>query len=259
MPSAEQAAPLIPAGTYAVVLVLSFLSALTTCAGVALALWLRGHASTIAAGIGFSAGIMLIISVAELLPRAGSEAGLHAVAIAAGLGVAITWLLNAILPHTHLAGDEAGVLPAGVVSATYLVPLGLIIHDVPEGYAMASAYVSSPSAGVVVALGIALHNLPEEFAISAAALAARSRTWLFGAAFLSSLAEPLGALLGLFAVDFALVLNAHVMAFAAGAMLFIALHELVPLARRYGRWEPIFLGVALSALAYFGLGRAVAV
>lgn len=257
MPPLDQAAPLLPAATYGVVLLLSLLSTVTTCAGVALALWIRERAGPVALGIGFSTGIMLLISLVELVPRGLSEAGPYAVAAAAASGGLAVWLLNLVLPHTHLAA-ERGLLRAGVVSAAYLVPLGLIIHDVPEGFAMASAYVSAPSAGVVVALGIALHNIPEEFAMSLAALGAKSKRYLFGMAALSSLAEPAGALLGLVAVDLALALNAHLMAFAAGAMLFVSLHELAPLARRYGRPGMFIAGNALAALVYLGLDRLVA-
>jgi ZIP family zinc transporter len=83
----------------------------------------------------------------------------------------------------------------------------------------------------------------------------RSKRLLFVAAFVSALAEPLGAILGLVAVGIAPALNAHFMAFAAGAMLFVSIHELVPMARRY-RHLGLFVGGALaSALVYWLLAR----
>ena len=83
----------------------------------------------------------------------------------------------------------------------------------------------------------------------------RSQRLLFGAAFLSALAEPLGAILGLVAVRIAPSLNTHFMAFAAGAMLFVSIHELVPMVRRYRRVVPFFGGALLSALVYSLLAR----
>ena len=133
--------------------------------------------------------------------------------------------------------------------------LGLILHDVPEGFAMANAYIASPQLGVLVAVAIALHNVPEEFAMAVPAVVIRSRRFLYGAALLSALAEPLGAVIGLLAVGVAPALNAHFMAFAAGAMVFVSLHELVPMARRYRNKGMFVAGMAVSALVYALLGR----
>ncbi|HEY7555183.1 MAG TPA: ZIP family metal transporter [Candidatus Binatia bacterium] len=94
---------------------------------------------------------------------------------------------------------------------------------------------SMTALGLLVALAIALHNLPKEFAMSVPAVVLKSKGFLFGAALLSALAEPLGAVIGLVAVGLAPALNAHFMAFAAGAMLFVSIHELIPMARRYRR------------------------
>jgi ZIP family zinc transporter len=123
---------------------------------------------------------------------------------------------------------------------------------------MASAYVASPSLGVLVALVIALHNLPEEFAMSVPAVAVRSKKFLFGAAALSALAEPLGAVIGLVAVGIAPRLNAHFMAFAAGAMLFVSIHELVPMARRHRHLGLCLLGILASAVVYASLAAVTA-
>jgi zinc transporter, ZIP family len=89
------------------------------------------------------------------------------------------------------------------MASAYLVAVGLILHDVPEGFAMANAYIASPSLGVLIGLAIALHNLPKEFAMAVPAVTLRSRRFLFGAALLSTLAEPMGAIIGLVAVGIA--------------------------------------------------------
>lgn len=216
-----------------IVLLLSLLSFATTFMGVGLALILRDSGKFIATGIGFSAGIMLLISLFDLLPEANAIVGLFDVSTSAALGVIVIWTANVATPHTHLVG-EAGAIDPRLVRSVYLIVLGLVLHDLPEGFAMANAYVASPSLGVLVAIAITLHNLPEEFAMAVAAVTLRSTRFLFGAAFLSALAEPVGAVLGLAAVHVQPAFNAYFLAFAAGAMSFVAVHELVPMVRRVG-------------------------
>jgi ZIP family zinc transporter len=168
------------------------------------------------------------------------------------LGAALVWSAHVIVPHTHLVPEDGLVDPALLRSGT-LVVFGLVLHDVPEGFAMANAYVASPSLGVLVALAIALHNMPEEFAVSVPAVATRNRRFLFGAALASALAEPAGAIIGIAAVGIAPGLNASFMAFAAGAMLFVAVHELVPMARRYRERGSFVVGFLISAVVYGAL------
>lgn len=82
------------------------------------------------------------------------------------------------------------------------------------------------------------------------AVTLRSKRFLFAAALLSALAEPVGAIIGLAAVGLAPTLNARFLAFAAGAMLFVAVHELVPMARRYKHLGYFGSGMLLSAMVY---------
>jgi len=240
--------------TYTAVLLLSLLSVLTTTLGVALALKLRENRRAIAAGMGFSVGIMVLISLLELIPEATAAMGLGATLTSAALGAALLWVMHLIIPHTHLF-PETGLTNRVLFRSAYLVAFGLILHDVPEGFAMANAYVATPTLGVLVAVAIALHNVPEEFAMAVPVMLLRSKRLLFGAAFLSALAEPLGAILGLVAVGIAPSLNAHFMAFAAGAMLFVSIHELIPMARRYRHLGAFLGGSALSVLVYWLLAR----
>jgi len=243
--------------THTAVILLSLLSALTTWVGVVLALKLRENARAIAAGIGFSVGIMILVSVLELIPEAVAAMGVGATLGSAGLGVALVWAAHFIVPHTHLV-EEKGITDKTLIRSAYLVVFGLILHDVPEGFAMANAYVASPALGLLVALAIALHNLPEEFAMSVPAVMLKSKRFLFGAALLSALAEPLGAVIGLVAVGIAPALNAHFMAFAAGAMIFVSIHELLPMARRHRHIGLFVAGTVLSAAVYWLLARMTA-
>lgn len=238
--------------TTTAVLLLSLMSLLTTWLGVALAIRLRENARALAAGIGFSAGIMVLVSGWELIPEAVSAMGAGKTLVSVAAGAALVWAAHLVIPHVHLF-QEQWIADTALVRSAYLVAFGLILHDVPEGFAMANAYVASPALGVLVALAIALHNMPEEFAMAVPLVMLRSKASLYGAAALSALAEPTGAVIGLVAVGFAPALNAHFLAFAAGAMLFVSVHELVPMARRYRHLDYFLWGIVCSAAVYLML------
>lgn len=244
--------------TYVAVLLLSLLSCLTTCLGVLLSTLIRDNSKAIAIGIGFSAGIMLLVSFLELIPEAIGAASPAATILTVGAGALVLWVANLAIPHTHLV-REHGLSDTRLVRSAYLIVFGLILHDVPEGFAMANAYVASPSLGLLVALAIAMHNLPEEMAMAVPAQTFRSKRFLLTAAALSALAEPVGAVIGLIAVGIDPNLNAYFMAFAAGAMIFVSLHELVPMARRYGKMRWFGAGLLSSLVVHRLLALATGV
>jgi ZIP family zinc transporter len=237
------------ATTWTIVLLLALMSGLTTLLGVVIAIRLEKNARAIALGIGFSAGIMLLISGVELLPASLRDAGAARTWGGAALGAGLIAALHVVIPPVHLF-EERGLLDASMLRASTLVALGLILHDVPEGIAMANAYIDSPSLGVRVAFAIALHNVPEEFAMAVPAVASRSRTMLFAMAVVSALAEPVGALVGLVLVQLEPALNAFFIALAAGAMIFVSVHELLPMAARVGNLPLFGAGLALSVPVY---------
>ncbi len=239
----------IPYTTYIAVLLLAFLSVFTTLLGVTLAIFLGRSERAIAVGIGFSAGIMLLISFLELMPEAISEAGMGMASMVFILGMLIVAALHWVIPHTHLV-EERGVFNQTLLKTAYLVAFGLILHDVPEGFAMANSYIASPSLGLLVALAIAIHNIPEEFAMAVPIVMIKRRRFLYTAAFLSGLAEPLGAVVGLVAVHFHPMLNPIFMAFAAGAMVFVSVHELLPMAKRYHKTRLFVIGALISLFVY---------
>jgi ZIP family zinc transporter len=85
------------------------------------------------------------------------------------VSAAVVWAGHLAIPYLHSAGEKT--MPNWPLKkSAYLVLLALILHDVPEGFAMANAYIASPEVGVLVAPAISLHNLPEEFAMAAPAI-----------------------------------------------------------------------------------------
>ena len=232
-------------------LLLAFLSGGTTVIGVTLAIAIGNNSRMTATGIGFSTGIMILISLCELVPESLTIAGPATTCLSVGLGAALILTLHVAIPHLHLGRERAE--PTVEMRAAYLIAFGLILHDVPEGFAMANAFLASPSLGVMVAVAIALHNIPEEFAMAVPAVATKNRALLFKAAILSGLAEPAGAILGLLAVHVNPSLNPTFIGFAAGAMVMVSLFELLPMARMYGRAGFFTLGLAVSGLVYLAL------
>jgi ZIP family zinc transporter len=244
------------ASIYLSVLALSLLSVFTTVAGVALAVQVGQSQKGVAVGIGFAAGIMLLISFLELLPESATAVGVAATLIVAGLGAIILFGLHLAIPHVHLFSERNGI-GAEALRSAHLVVLGLILHDFPEGFAMAHSFIASPSLGVLVAVAIALHNLPEEFAMAVPAVAVKRKRFLYASAALSALAEPAGALIGLVTAELLPALNPLFMAFAAGAMIFVSFHELVPMAKKYGNPLLFGVGMGVSGLAYLALGALI--
>ena len=236
--------------SYVAVILLAFLSGGTTLLGVTLAIALGENPKSLTRGIGFSTGIMLLISLCELVPESLRIVGPVATTLWVGLGATLILGLHALIPHVHLGREQP--LPMEL-RTVYLVVLGLILHDVPEGFAMANAFLASPSMGVLVAVAIAVHNVPEEFAMAVPAIAIKKRAFLYKAAVLSGLAEPAGAILGLVAVHLNPALNPSFMAFAAGAMVMVSFLELIPMARQYGRIGSFAEGSAASVLVYMAL------
>jgi ZIP family zinc transporter len=234
--------------TWGVVLLLAFISGLTTLLGVALGLRFGRSASAIPAGIGFSAGIMVLLALGELLPAALAAVPGARVWGAVALGAGVLAALHIVIPHIHLV-EERGRLDIASLRTSYLVALGLALHDFPEGVAMANAYLEAPSLGILVFSAVALHNVPEGFAMAVPAAADR-RPSLVLAAVGAALSEPAGTILGLTVSHADPGLNALLMALAAGAMLFVSVHELLPMALRFGRLKLFGAGLALSVPVY---------
>lgn len=239
------------------ILFLATLSGLTTLIGTILAISVGRHTKGIAFGIGFSAVIMLLISFTELIPEAIGEAGIYVTVLFAALGATLIALLHWIVPHTHLI-KENGAFNFPLIRSAYLVMFGLILHDIPEGFAMANAYIASSSLGLFVAIVIAMHNIPEEFAIAAPIVSIRKPRLLYIAAFISALAEPIGAIIGLFAVYIHPAFNGVFLALAGGAMIFVAIHELLPMMKIYRETEAFIGGGIFSAVLYLILSRVLA-
>ena len=234
---------------YPIILFLALISGMTTLIGAGLAVCCRGNQKAIVTGIGFSTGIMLLISLLELIPEALKNTSLLNVIVALFAGIICLGLLNFIIPHSHIIkGKEKS--KSQLYKVAFLVVIGLILHDFPEGFAMANSYILTPNLGILVAIAIALHNIPEEFAIAAPIIILKDKNFLYKAAFISGLAEPAGAAIGLIGVAIVPTLTPIFLAFAAGAMIFVSIHELIPFAYKY-KMPWYFVGGVIFSMTIF--------
>lgn len=175
-------------------------------------------------------GVMLAVVSVDLLPNAWRIGPALQVLIGFALGLCFMYFadLHLKVPNNSLPLSRRQRLKrAGLLVAT-----GIALHDIPEGMAIAVSQEAAPSLGLLIAAAITLHNLPEGMATTAPLTMAHIRWWkiLFlniGIAFFT----PLGALLGLLALEGVQNSLAFFLAFAAGAMTFLVFAELIPLSR----------------------------
>jgi ZIP family zinc transporter len=202
--------------------------------------------------LGFAAGVMLAASAFSLIvPAVDAGAmmlgGRAAAALLAALGLGAGALLmigiERALPHEHRHLGPAGA--PSKLARVWLLVLAILIHNFPEGMAIGAAFSGSdPSAGVPIATAIAIQDIPEGLVV---ALALRSIGYRPGSAVLiaaaTGLAEPVGAAAASAVLSTLPSLYPFGLALAAGAMLFVVSHEIIPETHRNGHQMPATLGV----------------
>jgi zinc transporter, ZIP family len=199
---------------------------------------------------GFSAGVMLAASfVALLLPALELAPSATRVLLGTAAGAAAIALLHRMLPHEHFGHAHAGPARSGL-GRVWLLAIALALHNVPEGLAVGVAAASGDArVSWPVTWAIAAQNLPEGLIVAVAFLAAgQSRAVALLVTAATGLVEPLGALAGFTALQLTSSLLPAALAFAAGAMLFVVSHEIIPESHRAGRSTPATLGLVGGVL-----------
>lgn len=220
--------------------------------------------------LGFSAGVMVYVSFAELFFSSIENVGFLKANIGFFVGIAFIALLDLLIPHEYkdesinehphrssseedkhrhrhgyrLRGDQyARLKRTGMLTA-----IGIVIHNVPEGLVTFSSALSGDLRfGILVAAAIAIHNVPEGISVSIPIMESTgSRKQAFLYSFFAGLAEPVGALIG-YAVLIPFLTQGLVyalMAFAAGIMVYISLDEILPTAHKFGEEHLVIIGAA---------------
>ena len=192
--------------------------------------------------LGFTGGVMVAASFWSLLapgiemsPGDGFIKVLPA-SIGFALGALFIFLLDKILPHIHINFKDSEGIKTPWHKTTLLV-LAITLHNIPEGLAVGVLFggvslglpEATISGAVVLALGIGIQNFPEGIAVSMPMRrlgASRIKSFWYGQ--LSAIVEPLAAVLGAFAVTFFSPLLPYALSFAAGAMIFVVIEEVIP-------------------------------
>ena len=185
--------------------------------------------------LGFASGVMVAASVWSLLPAIESSS-YYTAAIGFLLGVAFLLLLDFITPHLHPNANEPEG-PKTKASKSLLLILSVTLHNIPEGMAVGASAAAAMAVGagvpfasaLALSLGIALQNLPEGMVVAMPLLGDGKRKFrAFGLGALSGIVEPIGSIVAFIFVARITALLPILLSFAAGAMFYVVVEELVP-------------------------------
>ena len=225
------------------ILLLPFLG---TALGAAMVFLLRGKMSDLLRKLllGFASGVMVAASVWSLLipslEMAAENGGITWLPAAVGfvLGILFLLLLDTLIPHLHIGADK----PEGLTrncqwKRTTMLSVAVNLHNIPEGMAvgvilasaMAEGSTIPMSAAWALAIGIAIQNFPEGAILSMPLHSegmGKGKAFAIGA--LSGIVEPIASLLTILLISFISPALPYLLAFAAGAMMYVVIEELIP-------------------------------
>lgn len=171
-----------------------------------------------------ASGVMLAVVFQDLIPEALVLGGLGFTFLGIVLGVIAIFALGTFLPE----GNGRSLARTGL-----LVGLGITLHNLPEGLAIGAGYLASPNLGLSLAIALCLHDIPEGMAMAAPLLAAGySKTQVVLWTILAGLPMGLGSFIGAILGTISPGALSGALGFAAGAMLFLIFHELLPQAQQ---------------------------
>ena len=229
------------------------------------------------AALGFTGGVMIAASFWSLLSPAitavevQNELGLTTLppflppAIGFFLGALFMYILDKSIPHLHIFGKiEEAEGPKSDLKKTSLLVLAIAIHNIPEGLAVGVAFgaLASPEyssvftigSAVALGLGIGIQNFPEGFAVSMPLRRAgfsKMKSWKWGQ--LSAIVEPIFAVIGAAFVILVYPILPYALAFAAGAMIFIVVEEVIPESHIGGNVDIATMGLIIGFIVMMSL------
>lgn len=192
--------------------------------------------------LGFAAGVMIAASVWSLLipaiDMAGEQGKVAWIPAAVGFlgGMAFLLILDSLIPHLHLESTKPEGIEANLKKTTMLV-LAVTLHNIPEGMSVGVSFAGAMigdtgitmAGAFALAIGIAIQNFPEGAIISMPLRSegtSRLRSFVYGA--LSGIVEPIGALITILLAQQIVPALPFLLAFAAGAMIYVVVEELIP-------------------------------
>jgi ZIP family zinc transporter len=246
---------------------ITLFSGLSTGVGSLLALRSKKiNEKFLAAALGFSAGVMIYVSLIEMFAEAkaslenlyGPARGFTYTTLAFFTGMALIAIIDKLVPSAKNPHEVQDLVELEKMEADeknkkselyrtgLLTALAIAIHNFPEGFANFIGALEDPSLGISIGIAIAIHNIPEGISVSVPIYyATGNKKRAIGYSFLSGLSEPLGALVCYFILSTFITESMFGLAFAliAGIMVFISLDELLPTAEKYGEHHIVIYGL----------------
>ena len=235
---------------------------LGTTLGAAMVFFLKGEIKPLLQKLllGIASGVMIAASVWSLLIPAiemskknGGIVWLPAV-VGFLLGIGFLLLLDSVIPHMHIHADNPEGSKSRLGKNTMLV-LAVTLHNIPEGMAVGVVFAGvltqnttiSIAGAFVLAVGMALQNFPEGAIISMPLVGngiSRRKSFLYG--FLSGIVEPVSAVLTILLTSLIIPVLPYILSFAAGAMIYVVVEELIPEAQSGAHSNIGTIGVAVG-------------
>lgn len=217
---------------------------------------------------GFGAGVMLaacafslVIPGLDAVRQAGGSAWVASGSVGSAilLGGLVLLAMDKLLPHEHFIKGREGA-NAQQLRRTWLFVIAIALHNIPEGLAIGVGYAGNEGLRAnALAIGIAIQDVPEGFVVAAALLAAGyGRMLAVAIGMASGLVEPIGAVVGASIVGHSAMLLPWGLGFAAGAMLFVISHEIIPESHRKGHEVFATAGLMLGFVMMMVLDTALA-
>lgn len=243
---------------------LTLFAGLSTGVGSVLAFFSKKTNTRFLAGaLGFSAGVMIYVSLIEIFLKArlslesvmGATKAYWITVAAFFGGIALAALIDQLVPSFENPHEPRKIEDFGnqqkydknkLLRMGFFSALAITIHNFPEGFATFASALKDPTLGISIAVAIAIHNIPEGIAVSVPLyFATGNKKKAFFWSFLSGLAEPIGALIGYIFLSkyFNDLSFGIIFAGVAGIMVFISLDELLPTAEKYGEHHIAIFGV----------------
>lgn len=210
--------------------------------------------------LGFASGVMIAASVWSLLipsielAKNQSIPGWAPAAIGFMLGILFLLVLDSIIPHLHLHDDKPEGIKAKLKKTTMLI-FAVTLHNIPEGMAVGVTFAGAliGNAGITMAgafalaIGIAIQNFPEGAIISMPLKSegiSKPKAFLYGT--LSGVVEPIGAIITILLTNIIQIILPYLLSFAAGAMIYVVVEELIPEAQEGQHSNLATIGVAIG-------------
>ena len=228
-------------------ILMSFLAGAATGVGGILGVLIKPTEKNLVLGLGFSSGIMLGVTFLMLVLES-MKAGFFLSFIGFAAGSLLFFCLDFIIPHIHIVESRNSLLRLGA-----LIAIGIAIHDLPEGFGIGAGYGVSGGLGITIAVAMILHNIPEGMAIAIPFhFSGMNKFKNILITFAAGMSTLVGALVAFFTIgSFSGKFMYTGLAFAAGAMFYITVNELIPEAHKYGNTRLAGFGVIIGVLVAF--------